>query len=65
MESVVKVGRSVGGGFFRAAGAVLRGTRRVLAAIPLLGIIIKEDIDKDTVWAACARIIQIIWICMG
>ncbi|CAD6234017.1 GSCOCG00007480001-RA-CDS [Cotesia congregata] len=48
MESVVKVGRSVGGGFFRAAGAVLRGTRRVLAAIPLLGIIIKEDIDKDT-----------------
>ena len=38
MESVLKVGRTVGDGVCRAAGALAWGTRRILASIPLLGI---------------------------
>ncbi|EZA51051.1 hypothetical protein X777_10339 [Ooceraea biroi] len=38
MEYVLKAGRSLGSGVCRAAGALARGTRRVLAYVPLLGI---------------------------
>ncbi|XP_034948296.1 fibrous sheath CABYR-binding protein-like isoform X2 [Chelonus insularis] len=47
METVVKVGRTVGGGVYRATGVVLRGARRILAAIPLLGIIADEPADES------------------
>ncbi|XP_014468118.1 PREDICTED: proteoglycan 4-like isoform X2 [Dinoponera quadriceps] len=38
METVLRAGRSLGSGVCRAAGALARGTRRILAAVPLLGI---------------------------
>lgn len=43
----MKVGRSVGGGVCRAAGAVARGARRILSALPLLGIA-PPEYDDDT-----------------
>jgi len=38
MEYVLQVGRSLGNGMCRAACALARGTRRILAYVPLLGI---------------------------
>lgn len=38
MESVMKVGRTISGGVYRAAGAVARGARRVIAAVPIFGL---------------------------
>ncbi|XP_046474884.1 uncharacterized protein [Neodiprion pinetum] len=38
MESVLKVGRTISGGVCRAAGAMARGARRILASVPLLGL---------------------------
>lgn len=38
MESILKVGRTITGGVSRAAGAVARGARRILASVPLLGL---------------------------
>lgn len=41
----MKVGRTLGDGVYRAAGAVARGARRILSAIPLLGIAPPEFYD--------------------
>lgn len=38
MEYILKAGRSLGNGMCRAACALARGTRRILAYVPLLGI---------------------------
>lgn len=38
MEYVLKAGRSLGSGVCRAAGALARGTRRMLTYVPLLGV---------------------------
>ena len=48
MESVLKVGRTVSGGVCRAAGLLAWGARRILAAIPLLGISSEDDGDDST-----------------
>lgn len=48
MESVLKVGRTVGDGVCRAAGALAWGTRRILASIPLLGISRVATAPPDT-----------------
>ena len=45
---MINVGRTLSGGVCRAAGAVARGARRILSAIPLLGIAPPEEYD-DTV----------------
>lgn len=49
MESVLKVGRTMGGGVYRAAGLLARGARRILSAIPLLGISSGDEGDDTTV----------------
>ncbi|KAG7213409.1 hypothetical protein KM043_002694 [Ampulex compressa] len=48
MDSVLKAGRSLGNGVCRAAGALARGTRRVFASIPLLGVIAAPQSADDT-----------------
>lgn len=51
MESVLKAGRSFGNGVCRAAGALARGARRILAAVPLLGFapVAVQDTEPPTV----------------
>lgn len=53
MEYVLQAGRSLGNGMCRAACALARGTRKILAYVPLLGItavpVDKQDTDLPTV----------------
>lgn len=48
MEYVLKAGRSLGSGVCRAAGALARGTRRMLTYVPLLGVAAVPVVDQDT-----------------
>jgi len=48
MEYVLKAGRGLGSGVCRAASALARGTRRILAYVPLLGIAAVPVAAQDT-----------------
>lgn len=48
MEYVLKAGRNLGSGVCRAAGALARGTRRMLTYVPLLGVTAVPVGDQDT-----------------
>lgn len=48
MEYVLKAGRSLSSGVCRVAGALARGTRRMLTYVPLLGVTAVPVVAQDT-----------------
>lgn len=49
MESVLKVGRTVSDGVYRAAGILACGARRVFSVIPFIGYAASDSDDDVTV----------------
>lgn len=48
MEYILRAGRSLGNGMCRAVSALARGTRRILAYVPLLGITAVPAQEENT-----------------